>query len=118
MGRFYIRVIRDGIRERTWGCGSRGENNQHYKNYLSNLLNAAEKYRESPESFPGVNFGKKYRLELIKNRHSEKELYREIEIELVIPEKKSYAVYYVKCKDVTHITEGFDPRILTLPPDW
>lgn len=113
MSRFYLRVFKDGVRERTWGCGSRSENNQHYKDYVSNLC---EKITTcDPLTYSGPTLGKHYRIELIKNRHGEKELYREIEFELSY---KYVSASIVKCKDVTHITDTFDPRVLVLPPDW
>ena len=118
MGRFYLRVLKDGIRERTWGCGSRGENNQNYKDYLQNLLSLVNQYKDNSDILSNINFGKIYRLELVKNRHGEKEIYREIEIELCVPKSDNDNAGYIVLKDVTYITEGFDPRILVLPPDW
>ena len=118
MGRFYLRVFKDGIRERTWGCGSRSENNQHYIDYISNLLYKADKCYHSDKEYSQFNFGTRYRIELIKNRHGEKELYREVEIELDILNTPIDCVSYTVCKDVTYITDGFDPRVLALPTDW
>ena len=115
MSKFYIRVFRDGVRERTWGCGSRSDNNKNLHNIEKGLLNAAKRYQKDHINYFGTQLGNKYRFELIRNRHGEKKLYREVEIELVIP--NSYEAHINKCKDVTHITEDWDPRILVLPPN-
>ena len=92
MGRFYIRVFKDGVRERTWGCGSRTDNNNHYHDIENGLLSAAERYQKDPKNYFGTELGTNYRIELIKNRHGEKQLYREIEFELVIPAKRGFSV--------------------------
>lgn len=120
MGRFYIRVFKDGERERTWGCGSRSDNNKHLHDIEEGLLNSARRYQFDPKNYTGTKLGTKYRFELIKNRHGEKELYREVEIELIIPPNHRMAcgIHIIGCKDITHITENWDPRVLVLPPDW
>ena len=120
MSRFYIRVFKDGVRERTWGCGSRSDNNKHLHDIEDGLLVAAKRFQRDPQKYVGTQLGKKYRFELIKNRHGEKELYRQVEIELVIPIGFGivYDVNIIKCEDITYITKGYDPRVLELPPNW
>ena len=101
MGRFYIRVFKNGERERTWGCGSRGENENNLQLYLDKLLSEVrEKY--CSEEFPGgiIPANKeidRYRFEMIKNRHGEKCLYHELEIEL--PLYYIVAPHYIICKN-------------------
>ena len=120
MSRFYIRVYKDDARERTWGCGSRSDNNRHLHKIEEGLLVAAKRYQKDPNNYFGTKLGEKYRFELIKNRHGEKQLYREVEVVLHIPRiiNPSIDVHLIKCKDITHITEDWDPRVLVLPPDW
>ena len=104
MSRFYIRVYKDGERERTWGCGSRSDNNRHLHKIEEGLLSAANRYRKDPNNYFGTQLGERYRFELIKNRHSEKELYREVEIQLIIPDQNCICdVALIKCKDITYI---------------
>ena len=86
MSRFYIRVYKDNARERTWGCGSRSENNKNLDIYLSNLKNEVDRYRNPvtrssiTHVIPRRTFGTYYRFELIKDRHGEKHIYREVEL--------------------------------------
>ena len=119
MGRFYIRVFRDGVRERTWGCGSRSDNNKHLHDIENGLLSAAKRYQKCQKDhikYYGTQLGKSYRFELIKkNRRDEKLLYREVECELYI---RSNGVSLIKSKDITHVTDDWDPRVLELPPSW
>lgn len=126
MSRFYIRVYKDGERERTWGCGSRSENNKHLHDIEDGLLAASNRYAKDPEKYFGTPLGEIYKFELIKNRHGEKELYREVIVKkVVIPNMCGVGssngrcdVQLIKCKDETYITEHWDPRVLKLPDNW
>lgn len=85
MGNFYIRVFRDGERERTWGCNSKKGNNNHLDEYVKNLLERAEDYVKDPKNYNDTKIGSNYRLELVKNRFGEKFMYRVVEFKLLLP---------------------------------
>ena len=124
MANFYIRVFRDGERYRTLGTGSRGMNRDNYDKIIEGLISAAKRYQKDPKNYYGTVLGKKYRFEFINNRYGTKEMYREIEIELHIPpimhgcQAHTCSVYLIECKDITYITDGYDPRVLKLPDNY
>ena len=117
MSKFYMRVFKDGKRERTVGASSRYDNAQNYMEYMSILFNASTRYRKNPNNYSGPVLGTKYRFELVRNRHDEKIMYREIEFELTIPPIDSFMdVQIIVCKDITYIDT--DPRVLKLPDNY
>ena len=90
MGKFYIRVYKDDKRERTWGCGSRGQNSDNLATYLINLEKSARKYIKAQtirfsnniRTNPSYPFGNTYRIELVRNRNGEKKVYYEITLDM------------------------------------
>ena len=109
MGNFYIRVIRDGERERTWGCNSRGRNKNNLENYIKDLINRAEEFHNDPVGYDDTPIGRIYKLELVKNRFGEKDMYREVEFELVMPNDNEYSLaQIIRRKDITHPRECYD----------
>lgn len=78
-----MRVIRDGIRERTLGTTSIYWNKKNFDSYINDLLDRANIYRDNPKEYTGTELGRIYQIQLVNNRSGIKKVYYEFEFELL-----------------------------------